>query len=136
MKGIVTVFTEEFNEQANEYINLLFVLAKSSNSTAQERIEKVKEMTEAYFNTTGWHMDGNKLDRLGTLILYDLAKNTDPHKVKHDEYPTLNKRQMIRRKEKEASDAWFDTISIDKRNYRLPTRDNNRTMREKLAFFD
>lgn len=136
MGSIVAVFTEDFNVQADEYINLLFHLAKRSNSTADERIYKVKELTEAYFKKTGWHMDSQKLDRLATLILWDDNKDTDQHKVKHTEYPSFNHRQMIRRKQKEASDVWLDTIGSDKRNYRVPTRYNNRAMREKIDFAD
>lgn len=136
MTSIVTVFTVDFVSQADEYINLLFYLVKRSDSTAEERIAKVEAITEAYFEKVGWHIDAQKLDRLATLILWDDNKDTDQHKVKHTEYPSFNKRQMIRRKQKEASDVWFDTIGSDRRNYRIPTRDNNRFMREKLNFAD
>ena len=130
--AITSVFTVNFREQANEYINLLFKLAKMGGSTVEERMDKVNSLTEAYFAEVGQHMGGDKLDRLGTLILYDDHRNTDKYKASREEYPSLNWRQLKRRSENDVSGKWLESIAVDGVDYTLPTRTNNRDRKEKL----
>lgn len=129
---ITSVFTSKFKEQSDEYINLLFKLAKMGDSMVEERIEKVYVVTEAYYDRVGQHMASEKLDRLSTLILYDDHHDTTPYKVKNTEYPSLNWRQLKRRSELDVGDRWFDTIGSEGTDYRLQTRTANRDRREKL----
>lgn len=131
-KTITGVFTDEFREQADEYINLLFKLAKMGDSTVSERMAKVESVTEAYFAEVGQHMKSDKLDRLGTLILYDDHHNTDRLKASKEDYPSLNWRQMKRRSENDVSGKWLETVASDGTDYMLPTHANKREKREKL----
>ncbi len=133
MKSAITsIFTDKFKEQSDEYINLLFKLAKMGGSTVQDRIEKVSDVTEAYYERVGQHMASDKLDRLSTLILYDDHHDTTPYKVKNTEHPSLNWRQLKRRSEFDVGDRWFDTIRSEGKDHRLPTRTVNRERREKM----
>lgn len=129
---ITSVFTDKFKEQSDEYINLLFKLAKMGGSTVGERIDKVYVVTESYYSRVGQHLASDKLDRLSTLILYDDHHDTTPYKVKNTEYPSLNWRQLKRRSELDVGDKWLVTVGVDGTDHRLPTRTINRDRREKM----
>lgn len=134
MRGIVTDFTFEYKEQAHEYVDILFSLAKKKDSTPGDRVSKVYDMTEAYFAHVGMHADSSVLERLGTLILYDDLLDKNAHKVSQTERPILSDRQQMRRQRSEVSDVWFEDRGIDGKDYRIPTRDSNRKFRECVQF--
>jgi len=134
MSGIIDVFTLEYKEQANEYVDILFALAKKKDSTPAERIERVEVLTESYFDRVGMHADGPVLERLASLILYDEITDPDVHKVSHNEAPILSERQQFRRQRSEVNDAWLEYQGIDGKDYRIKTRDSNRNFRERTEF--
>src|SRR5690606_23162198 len=102
MNGIITKFTEHFEQQAVEYTDLLFYLARKSESTAEERCARVEALTEAYFEHTGgyWPDRYRVLDRLATLILHKELSDRHPDKMTREEYPIMSDRQEERLFEK------------------------------------
>lgn len=102
MNGIITKFTEHFEQQAVEYTDLLFYLARKSESTAEERCARVEALTEAYFEHTGgyWPDRYRVLDRLATLILHKELSDRHPDKMTREEFPIMSDRQEERLFEK------------------------------------
>lgn len=128
--SITTIFSIDYKAQFSEYVSLLFHLAKTGESTAEERVRKVGELTEAYFSHVGKHADWAQLDRLGSLILRDELTDPHPDKMTLEEYPIMSESQRDERAIKEVSLIWADEVATDGRDYRLQTRDSNRKMRE------
>lgn len=133
--AIVTIFSVEYKQQFQEYVSLLFYLAKKADTTAEERIEKVSAMTEAYFKHVGKHADWSQLDRLGSLILRDELTDTDRMKVRNNEYPILSDDQLQRRDAELVSLKWADEVGIDGRDHRPKTRDTMRKLREISGYY-
>jgi len=102
MNGIITKFTEHFEQQAVEYTDLLFYLARKSESTAEERCARVEALTEAYFEHTGgyWPDRYRVLDRLATLILHKELSDRHPDKMTREEFPIMSRWQEERLFEK------------------------------------
>lgn len=125
MATITTVFTGDYNEvkaQMGEYIDLLFALAKGGNSTATERISKVEEVTEAYYEKLERHATSNELERLASLILYEELTDDTPYKTKNTEYPIESERQKLDYYNGLTMRKVPDTIGMDGNDHRLPTR--------------
>lgn len=102
MNGIITKFTEHFEQQAVEYTDLLFYLARKDESTAEERCARVEALTEAYFEHTGgyWPDRYRVLDRLATLILHKELSDRHPDKMTREEFPIMSRWQEERLFEK------------------------------------
>lgn len=125
MVTITTVFTGDYNEvkaQMGEYIDLLFALAKGGNSTATERVNKVEEVTEAYYDKLERHAASNELERLASLILYEELTDNTPYKTKNTEYPIESERQKLDYYNGLTMRKVPDTIGMDGNDHRLPTR--------------
>lgn len=98
MLSIIGVFNySQSTAQFKEYVNLLFYLAAQAPTSADERVAKVTQLTEAYFECRGEHADGRQLDRLATLILRDDLVDGRPDKVALTKYPILSDNQKRRR---------------------------------------
>ena len=128
--SITMIFSIDYKAQFSEYVSLLFYLAKTGESTAEERVFKVRSMTEAYFNHVGKHADWAQLDRLGYLILRDDLADNDRMKSRNTEYPILSDDQIQRRVSELVSLNCADSVATDGQDYRIKTRDSNRKMRE------
>ena len=129
MTTITTVFTTPYKAQVSCYVDLLFALAKLGNSTAEQRIERVSELTEAYYEHVGKHADSNVLERLASLILYEELTDPHPDKMTREEYPIMSDSQREERLGDEVSDIWAESVGTDGRDYKLPTRENMRKLR-------
>lgn len=124
---ITTVFTGDYNcvnAQIGGYIDLLFALAKGGNSTAEQRVEKVTAITEAYYGKLERHANSNVLERLGSLILYDDLTDDTPYKTKNTEYPIESERQELDYYRGLTMRKVPETIGMDGNDHRLPTRKN------------
>lgn len=110
MTDIITVFTDNYKEQAHEYTTLLFALSNDGNTTPSDRIERVTALTEAYLDHTGVHADSSVLERLATLILRDEIDDPRRDKMTLEEYPIMSDNQRERRKKRYvfAEDVIFD----------------------------
>lgn len=133
--AIVTKFSTEYKKQFSEYVSLLFYLAKKGDSTVTERIQKVDDLTEAYFNHVGKHADWYQLERLGYLILYDDMADTDRMKARNSEYPVLSDDQLRRREVELVSFVLAAEVGIDGRDHRPKTRDSMRKFREMCGYY-
>lgn len=136
MNGIVSLFTDKHREQSHEYVDLLYKLAKMSDSSAQDRIYRVEAMTEAYFSTFGKHLDSVVLGRLASLILYDELTDPHPDKMTLEDYPILSDSQRVEREKKEFSEKLMQDFSVDYVDHRIKTRDGNRKIRELLGLYN
>jgi hypothetical protein len=98
-----------------------------------KRIALIDELIESYIAATGQRPDSVQLDRLATLCLREELTDSDPHKMKRDEFPLLNDDQYIRRKTglhrkkdgrgvMETSFKLAAEIGTDGKNYRKPKR--------------
>lgn len=128
---IINEFTwGESSAQFSEYVSLLYHLAKKSETTAQERIDKVEQLTEAYFNCRGTAPASAQLDRLASLILRDeLTDDTRLNKMSAEEYPLLSDRQRERRHLSEVGLNWSESIAQDGKDWRSKTREYTRKLR-------
>jgi hypothetical protein len=133
--AIVTIFSVEYKQQFSEYVSLLFYLAKRSETTVEERVEKVCAMTEAYFKHVGKHADWAQLDRLGSLILRDELTDTDRMKSRNNEFPILSEDQIQRRDAETIPLKWADEVGVDGRDHRPRTRDSMRKLREISGYY-
>jgi len=133
--SIVTTFSVEYKRQFEEYVTLLFYLAKKSDPPVDERIRKVREITEAYFAHVGRHADWPQLDRLGSLVLRDELTDTDRMKSRNNEYPILSDDQTQRRDAEIIPMKWADEVGIDGRDHRPKTRDSMRKLREISGYY-
>lgn len=125
MTTITTVFTGDYNEiktQLGEYIDLLFTLAKGGNSTAEQRVDKVTAITEAYYGMNERHAENSDLERLASLILYDDLTDDTPYKTKNTKYPIESPRQEIDYYRGLTMRKVPDTIGMDGNDHRLTTR--------------
>lgn len=100
MTDIITVFTDNYKEQAHEYTTLLFALSNDGNTTPSDRIERVTALTEAYLDHTDVHADSSVLERLATLVLRDEIDDPHADKMTLEEYPIMSDNQRERRKKR------------------------------------
>ena len=123
------LFTSDYNSDMHRHIDGLFTLAKTLDTSRQDRLQASDDLVEAYVTYTGKRPDGTALGRLATLILRDELTDTDRMKVRNNEYPFLSDDQTRRREEGEISLVFAEEVGIDGRDYRAQTRDNKRKFR-------
>jgi hypothetical protein len=133
--SIVTEYSIEYKRQFEEYVSLLFHLAKKSDTEASERVDKVSDMTEAYFDHVEKHADAPQLGRLGYLIILDDLTDTDRMKTRNTEYPILSDEQLQRRDKELVALSWAEEVGTDGVDYRPKTRDYMRKMREISGYY-
>ena len=63
------------------------------------RLQRIEEMIESFFASTGEMPDSASLQRLSDLCLYEELTDTDEHKIMHNEYPIMSETQIARRQE-------------------------------------
>lgn len=127
--SIINTYTIEYKDQFSEYVSLLFYLAKRSKTTPEQRIDRVKVMTDSYVEHTGLRPDHPQLDRLATLILRDELTDKDRMKSRNNEYPILSDDQLERRQSEEVSLVLAMEVGSDGRDYRPQTRQNLRILK-------
>lgn len=128
MTNITATFTGDYNAitaQLDEYIDLLFALVKGGETTAQQRVDKTADITEAYYAEVGRHAPNSALSRLGSLIIYDILTDDTPYKVKNTEYPISSERQDEEYYRGLTMRKVPETIGTDGVDHRLPTRKYN-----------
>ena len=127
-------FTNDYKNEFKRYVDELFARAKRGDlADRAERMALIDELIESYIAATGERPDSVQLDRLATLCLREELTDSDPHKMKRDEFPLLNDDQYIRRKTglhrkkdgrgvMETSFKLAAEIGTDGKNYRKPKR--------------
>jgi hypothetical protein len=133
-------FTNDYKNEFKRYVDELFTYVKVTGRYAgydladrAERMQLIDELIESYIAATGQRPDSVQLDRLATLCLREELTDSDPHKMKRDEFPLLNDDQYIRRKTglhrkkdgrgvMETSFKLAAEIGTDGKNYRKPKR--------------
>jgi len=91
------------------------ILSSKDELTTAERIKKVEDLTEWYFDQTGKHYKGSYyLERLGSYILSDELRDRSTFKVKNTEYPILSETQQKfrHRRESRVGDDNMDFIKL------------------------
>lgn len=124
----------QHSEQAHEYCSLLWSLAQAdkranTSSLASDRCARVDVLCEAHYAQVGRMPDGNVLERLASLILFDELTDTHPDKMTREEYPIMSDSQREERLADEVSAVWSEEIATDGRDYTIPSRDNLRKRR-------
>jgi len=114
-------------EQAHEYCDLLWHLAKADKSggvpsLVSDRCVSVETLCEAHFEQFGKMPDSNVLDRLASLILFDDLTDDTPWKTQNTEYPIESERQELDYHKGLTARAVPESISTDGKDYRMPTR--------------
>lgn len=122
-------FTDDYKTDLHAHITQLFTLAKTLNTTREERLQASEDLIEAYYAHCEQVPDGNALERLATLILRDELTDTDRMKIRNNEAPFHSEDQMRRREDGEISFVWAENAATDGRDYTPQTRDNMRKLR-------
>lgn len=91
-------------------------------SDVNNRMKFADSLIERYFLARGERPSKQDLDRLATFLLLDELSDTNRHKMKEAEYPTMSDRMERGRRESEVSFVNAEEVGIDRRSYRRPTR--------------
>jgi hypothetical protein len=94
-------FTNNYAFELNDIIESLESRAKGTPT--EDLIMQVQEITDAYVEQTGKRPKASQLDRLADVILTADLTDPNPHKMKHNDAPTMSDRQLTRRLEREWS---------------------------------
>lgn len=127
------------NQDLHEEITKEFTLYKRNKTSDAHRLQFASDITERYFAEHGEFPSHSVLERLGTLLMYDVSTNSKSNKTRTEEYPVLSENQYRRRVEgrhkrrigndgnlqpleREVPFSLATTVAIDGRNYAYPTR--------------
>lgn len=95
------------------------------------RMHAIDDLINEYVNAIGTAPDPVQLERLANYILREELTDSNPHKVRHAEYPIFTETQLKRRRGTEAPEHAAYYIGNDGRDYRYPER-RKRSIKEML----